>query len=114
MRRPNPVEKTFTLIIGGLLGATVALLFAPQTGSKTRRQIVKYGKKAGNRTQRFVGEIGESLDGVIGDILEAGSEGLSKGKKLTDRARTEILDVLDAGRKYIDEERGKLERIMKQ
>ncbi|HSP06841.1 MAG TPA: hypothetical protein VLR94_06660, partial [Acidobacteriota bacterium] len=65
------------------------------------------------RTQKFVGEIGESLDDVIGDILEAGSDGLDKGKKLTDRARNEILDVLDAGKKYIDEERGKLEKLLK-
>src|SRR5262245_37366347 len=113
MRKDNPIDKAFTLLIGGFIGATVALLFATQKGEKTRRQLVKYGKKAGNRTQRFVGEIGESLDSVIGDILEAGSDGLEKGKKLTDRARTEILDVLDAGRTYIDEERGKLEKLMK-
>ena len=113
MRKNDTIEKALTFAIGGLLGASVAILFAPQSGDKTRRQIVKYGKKAGSRTQKFVGEIGESLDDVIGDILEAGSDGLDKGKKLTDRARNEILDVLDAGKKYIDEERGKLEKLLK-
>lgn len=113
MRKNDVTEKAMTFVLGGLLGASVALLFAPQTGDKTRKQIVKYGKKAGSRTQEFVGQIGESLDDVIGDILEAGTDGLQKGKKLTDRARTEILDVLDAGKKYIDEERGKLERLLK-
>jgi gas vesicle protein len=101
------------MVLGAVVGASVALLFAPHTGKKTRRELGKYGKKVGSRTQKFVGEIGESMDGVLGDILEYGQEGLEKGKHLSDRARGEILDVLDAGRQYIEEERNKLEKIFR-
>lgn len=107
------IEKYWYVVVGSLVGAGVALLFAPQTGAKTRRQIVRYGKKAGGRTQEFVHEISESLDCVVKDVLEYSGPGLEKGKKLTDRARHEILDVLDAGRKYLEEEKAKLDKILK-
>jgi gas vesicle protein len=109
----NRVDKYWYVVLGSLVGAGVALLFAPQTGAKTRRQLVRYGKKAGGRTQEFVGDIAESLDCVVRDVLEYSGTGLEKGKKLSDRARHEILEVLDAGKKYLEEEKTKLDRILK-
>ena len=109
----NRIEKYWYVAMGSLIGAGVALLFAPQTGERTRRQIAKYGKKAGNRTQEFVGEIAESVDGIVREVLEYGGTGLEKGKKISDRARHEILEVLDAGKKYLEEEKVKLDKILK-
>lgn len=113
MKINDTAGKAMTLVIGGMLGAGVALILAPQAGRKTRREIVKYSKKAGNRTQKFIGDIGDSLDSVIHEILDASSTGIHKGRKLTALTRKEILDVLDAGKKYIDEERTKLEKLLK-
>ena len=107
------IEKYAYLVFGSIVGASVALLLAPQSGARTRRQLAKYGKKAGNRAQEFVGEIAESLDGVLDDVFELGEQGLKKGKKLTEKARGEIMDVLDAGQSYLQEERSKLDKILK-
>jgi gas vesicle protein len=101
------------VIMGGVIGASVALLYAPQTGEKTRKKLVKYGKQATNRTQRFVGEISESLDDVLQEVLQYTEEGMKHGKNLSSKARSEMLDILDAGRKYIEEERNKLEKVFK-
>ena len=109
----SKIEKYWYVVLGSLVGAGVALLFAPQTGDRTRKQLVKYGKKAGNRAQEFVGEIAESLDGTLQEILDYSGDSIQKGKKLTDRARTEILEVLDAGKKYLEEEKTKLDKILK-
>jgi gas vesicle protein len=107
------IEKYWYVLLGSMVGAGVALLFAPQTGVKTRKQIAKYGKKAGNRAQEFVGDIAESLDATLHDILDYSGDQIEKGKKLTDRARGEILDVLDAGKKYLEEEKSKLDKVLK-
>jgi gas vesicle protein len=109
----NRIEKYWYIMLGSMVGAGVALLFAPQTGDKTRRQLSKYGKKAGGRAQEFVGEISESLDCILHDVLDYGETGLEKGKQITDRARNEILEVLDAGKKYLEEEKHKLDKILK-
>ncbi len=106
-------EKFAMVFLGALAGATVALLIAPQTGEKTRRQIAKYGKKAGSRAQKFVGEIADAMDDVLGDVLTFSGNKIEKGKELTSRAHSEILEVLDAGKKYIEDERAKLDKIFK-
>ncbi len=57
----------------------MALLFAPNTGKKTRR-AGKIRQEGGQPRQKFVGEIGESMDDVLGDILEYGQDGMEKGR----------------------------------
>ncbi len=106
-------ERFAMAFLGALAGATVALLIAPQSGEKTRRQIVKYGKKTGSRAQKFVGEIADAMDDVLGDVLKFSGNKIERGKELTGRAHSEILEVLDAGKKYIEEERAKLDKIFK-
>ena len=106
-------EKYVLAFFGAVVGASVALLFAPESGKKTRRKIVDYSKKAVPRAQRFVGDIAESMDDVLKDILQLGEQGLERGKEVTSKARTEIMDVLDAGKKYIEEERAKLDKMLK-
>ena len=76
------IEKYWYVVLGSMVGAGVALLLAPQTGQKTRKQIAKYGKKAGSRAQVFVGDIAESLDCVVRDALEYGGTGLKKERSL--------------------------------
>jgi hypothetical protein len=75
--------------------------------------VAQYGKKAGSRAQVFVSEIADTLDHTLGDILEAGTHSIKKGRRLSDRAGTEILNVLEAGRKYLEEEKGKLEKMLR-
>jgi gas vesicle protein len=113
MSRRSGGSSIAGLFLGGLIGASLALLFAPQTGQKTRKLVARYGKKAGSRAQFFVGEIADTLDRTLADILEAGSTGLEKGKKLSNVARGEILNVLEAGKNYLEEEKGKLEKMLR-
>ncbi|HSE43549.1 MAG TPA: YtxH domain-containing protein [Acidobacteriota bacterium] len=111
-RRKSGSSFTF-LILGGIIGASAALLFAPTTGRKTRKMVARYGKQAGSRAQSFVSDIADTLDYTLADILEAGTQGFQKGKKLTNRAGSEILTVLEAGRKYLEEEKNKLEKMLR-
>lgn len=113
MRENDHAGKIMMMLVGSFIGAAVALLFAPQSGERTRKELVKAGKKAGNRTQKFVNRIAKDLDRTIGDIIEFSEEGLEKGKQLTGKTREEILDVLDAGKQFIEEERAKVEKIFK-
>jgi gas vesicle protein len=113
MGRRSGGSSIVSLFLGGLIGASLALLFAPQTGKKTRKLVAQYGKKAGSRAQFFVGEIADTFDRTLGDILEASSAGLEKGKKFSEAARGEILNVLEAGKNYLEEEKGKLEKMLR-
>lgn len=49
------------LTIGALIGAGVALLTAPQSGTRTRRQIAAVGRRAGSRAADAWGDLGDDL-----------------------------------------------------
>jgi gas vesicle protein len=71
-------------LAGAAIGATVALLFAPQSGSETRRRI----KQKASEGREALGETGRDLAGRGRDLFE-------KGKRLADEAA----EIFDRGRR---------------
>ena len=78
-------SNTGTLVMaftgGALLGAGLALLFAPQSGRKTRQQIKGMAEDVEERAEEMVQEALES-------IQEAGK----KGEKWAGKAKDYVLD----------------------
>jgi gas vesicle protein len=72
---------------GAAIGATIALLYAPQTGRDTRRYL---GKKS--RQGR------EVLADASGDLAEKGKELFEKGRRMADDAA----DLFERGRRIIE------------
>ena len=46
-RNDGVVMGALLVLTGAILGAGAALLFAPQSGSRTRRDISRYARKTG-------------------------------------------------------------------
>jgi gas vesicle protein len=97
------------LIAGALLGAGAALLFAPQSGRKTRRDIRQFAEKVGNRAEAARLELQRSIDNIIEDVEEKLREGLAGGMDWTDGKIADLQRVLEAARKSIAEEIGKIQ-----
>ena len=72
---------------GAAIGATIALLYAPQTGKDTRRYL---GKKT--RQSR------EALADAGGDLADKAKELFDKGRHMADEAA----DLFERGRKIIE------------
>jgi gas vesicle protein len=96
------------LIAGALLGAGIALLFAPQSGRKTRRKIRQFAEKAGSKAQAARLELQHSLDNIIGDVEERLQSGLVSGTEWTETKLADLRGAMEATRKSIGEQ---LERI---
>ena len=97
------------LLAGALLGAGVALLFAPQSGRKTRRDIRQFAEKVGNKAEAARLELQHSIDNIIGDIEERLQEGLACGMDWTDSKIVDLRRALEAARKSIG---GEIEKIL--
>jgi gas vesicle protein len=86
MARDNGIQLVW-FTAGAAIGATIALLYAPQSGRDTRRYI---GKKT--RHSR------EALAEAGGDIAEKGKELFEQGRRMADQAA----DLFERGRKIIE------------
>jgi gas vesicle protein len=80
----NEQKYWLAFCIGVIAGATAALLYAPQSGAKTRRQL-----------RRGVENAGDYLENA-GDYLKAQAERFStEAQKAVDRAKDRVGDVVD-------------------
>ena len=110
-------DKITYFLVGGFVGAAIALLFAPRTGQETRNLIEtkyregsdKLGQKALDGKQ-YLGEKGEWVAGKaregkekLGDksrqAVGAVSEGIEKGKDVIARKKETITKAVEAGKK---------------
>jgi len=109
---PNTVvnRNSAAVFIGGvLLGGGVALLLAPQSGRRTRRDIGHFAKKTANKMEAAQIELRHSIDNIVGDATERIEGGLNRGIDWTDSKITELQCALDAGRKFIQSEIEKIQ-----
>jgi gas vesicle protein len=86
---------------GAFLGAGVALLLAPQSGCKTRRDISHFAKKTLNKAEAAQIELRHSIDNIVGDVAGRIQEGLNRGVDWTDSKIAELQGAMDAGKKVI-------------
>ncbi|MEQ1886737.1 MAG: YtxH domain-containing protein [Bryobacteraceae bacterium] len=80
-------DRLIWFLTGAALGAAVALLYAPQSGDKTRRLI---GRK--------VREGGEVIGDSGRDLMEKGRELYEQGRKVADEAA----DLFERGRRMVE------------
>jgi gas vesicle protein len=80
-------DRLLWFFAGAALGATVALLYAPQSGRDTRRFI---GKKA-KHSRAAVAEVGR-------EALEKGRDLYDRGRKMADDAA----DLFERGRRLVE------------
>ena len=112
--------KLTYLLIGGGIGAIIALLFAPKSGQELRGDIADVTRKGiekGKETATMVGERASEYYEVTrdkaGELYQAGKE---KAGELTEKAKEAVASTtnpfsaaLDAGKEAYAEERRKNE-----
>jgi len=100
------------VLAGMVLGAGVALLFAPQSGDRTREDVVRFARKARRRVEGAAGEFAESVSGMVDDIEKRSEELLGHGKELAKESKGAILDAIDEGQKRLARQRERLAGLL--
>ena len=77
MTENNSGSMIAGMLMGAVIGAGLALIFAPMAGNETRRHIGEAARKLGNGTRdRADGLLGAIKDGAgeVGAAIDAGKE----------------------------------------
>jgi gas vesicle protein len=92
----NPVSKLGYFLVGGGIGAVIALLFAPRSGRETRDII----------TQKAA-ESKEKLASAGRDVSDRMSGYVDKGKEVVNTQKEKISAALETGKQAYRDEKGK-------
>ena len=111
--RDRTVLAAAMLIAGGIIGAGVALLLAPQSGDRTRRQIGRIARKARSRAEEMAQEASESVQDLVEDLSSKTAELIEQGEDVASEWRNSFLHSLDRGEKALEKQRRRLARLWK-
>lgn len=99
------------IVAGGVIGTGLALLFAPQSGSRTRKDILRYSKKVGNRADEVVDDLAANVSTLVEAISEKTDDLLEKGKDVAGGARKDLIRLIEEGASKLEKLRTMLRRM---
>jgi gas vesicle protein len=99
-----------TFVTGLLIGAGLALLFAPRTGVETRRQLQKSAKRVGDQAQDLVSDVTGSVSQTIKSAKDKVEERIDSTRSAVELKRRQVTDAVDAGRAAAQQARVELEQ----
>ena len=108
----NALVGSLMLVAGGIIGAGVALLFAPQSGTKTRKDITRYAKKAKRKAEGVVDDFSDALSEMVETVADKADDILDKGKDLACDAKKELVKVIEEGQEMLEKQRAKLVKMV--
>ncbi|MBI2355444.1 MAG: YtxH domain-containing protein [Deltaproteobacteria bacterium] len=99
------------MVAGGIIGAGLALLMAPQTGERTRRDITRYARKAKSRTEDAVEDLSDTISDLVESIGDKTDDLLEKGKDVAGSARKDLIRLIEEGASRLEKFRTRLTRM---
>lgn len=93
------------LLIGGMAGAGAMLLFAPQSGKRTRAQIQRQGEElrdqAAESIEDAVAQTRVKARQITADVREQAEELQQRGQDMLDGQKERLFTALEAGKKAV-------------
>ncbi len=100
------------VLIGGMIGASVALLFAPQSGSRTRKDIVRAARRGKNFTVDLIEDTIDEVNDFANDLKKRSGDIYDEGVDLSEKTKKEIVATLEQGQKAIERQRHKFTQAL--
>jgi gas vesicle protein len=100
------------LVAGGIIGAGLALLFAPQSGKRTRRDIARLAKKTKHKAEDIVENFVDSVSEMADSVGDKAADILDHGKDLAHDAKKELLRAIEDGQSKMEKQRARLAKLI--
>ncbi|HKC62915.1 MAG TPA: YtxH domain-containing protein [Pyrinomonadaceae bacterium] len=97
------------LLIGGGIGAIIALLFAPKSGTELRGDIADVTRKGIDKTREGARYVGDRASEYYGTVREKAGEWTGSVRDAATQKRGQFSAAVEAGRQAYSEEKRKTE-----
>ena len=111
--RDNKAECLGFLITGVTLGAATALLYAPRSGTRTRKLIRKETRRRIEQLDDLQDDVQSQVNDWVDDVSEAVEDGLNRGKTLSLTGREKVLGVFDDAKHRFEEGNVRIEGLIR-
>lgn len=88
-----------SFLLGGLVGAGLALLFAPRSGEETRKKI-----------KELTEEVKEKAEGYVEQVKGRLTSSVEKGKEFIEEKKSIITTAVEAGKEAYEREKERLSK----
>jgi len=102
-------DNLLFFLVGGVIGAGIALLYAPRSGTETRENIKQLATRSKTRVQEEKEAIQQRISDLLNQISSKTEELIKGGTQLAEEKKREILAAIQAAKRAYEEERQKLE-----
>lgn len=111
--RGNAVAKVASgLVAGTIIGAGVALLFTPQSGRTTRREILYYTRRGRRKAKRILEDFSDTVSDMVDALGDNTMSVVEKGKNVAHETKRGVLETIEEGQERLGKQRAKLERLI--
>ena len=98
------------LLLGVLIGAGVALLFAPRSGEETRTEITRRARRAGSKVKGVAHEVTDQVVDTFEGAKARVEEQIESARTAIEAKKAQVARAMEAGREAAQQARGDLER----
>jgi len=93
------------VVIGGLIGGAIALLYAPQSGRETRKDIKRAARGIKNSTADLIEDTIDDVNDFMNDLRKKAADVADQGADLSDRAKQDIISTLEKIQKAVEKKK---------
>jgi len=110
-RERKVTAAALLIVAGGIVGAGLALLLAPQSGRRTRRDISRYARRVRAKADESVADLAANIDDFVETIGDKTDELVGKGKDVAGSARKDLIRLIEEGASRLEKFRTRLSRM---
>jgi gas vesicle protein len=100
------------ILVGGLLGAGIALLLAPQAGKKTRKYLSCFAKEVGGKANDMANDLAETLSDFVDHAGDRAAEILHSSGDLSMDSKKALLKALEKGQAILEKQRKRVQDMI--
>lgn len=101
----NFVQVSFAFLLGSLVGATIALLYAPATGEQTRRRIRQASDEMQNNVKQGYGRMRDKAEIEFSRLKDRASGGVTQAKEYYEQKKTKVREAYEEGKRAFENQK---------